>query len=467
MRPAARLLLLSLLNAALALPADPSSFETTWKRLKATLSSEDLYRLLWALPKGGDLHNHHEYSIPMTFWQEGAARRGYLIRTRIGACGEKEPIQWLALRLDSVAKLPTCPQHDFQPASTLSAAQRQAWLAALMLDPSEARDEFFDHIVLRLGDLERDPVLIADALLLAQRQLQDQNALYLETQLDPRGFNAMSEDQGAAAIRHRLATPEARATGITVRMQVSSLRFLPGAEDDLKDGFAFVHRNRDLWAGVNLVGREDNPDGRPARFAKVLSGLRRQYPDVHLSLHAGESSQPDSNVADTLALGAERIGHGTNAYLDPSAMRLLRTGRYLIEVSLLSNLELGYTPDLHRHPLPTYLRAGIPVCLNTDDLGIMDSNLTDEYLAAVSLFDLTWAEVVQLGRWSLEFSFTEASLKRELLTRYDGNVAAFKTAYSSPGWQRNLQQVNARPSGSTARVFKMRKQLAGAGRWLR
>lgn len=460
MRRSARFLLFLLLVVPFATAADPAPFEATWKALKAGLSNEDLYRLLWALPKGGDLHNHHEYSVPMTFWQESAERHGYLIRTKIGACGEQEPLQWLALRPDSVAQRPTCQQRDFQPARTLTPAQRQAWLAALTLDPSEGRDEFFERIVRRLGDLERDPILMADALVLAQRQLQAQNAVYLETQLDPRGFHGMSEDQGAAAVRSRLATQEARATGVAVRMQVSSLRFLPDAEDDLKDGFAFVHRNRDLWVGVNLVGREDNPGGRPTRFTKVLAALRRQYPDVHLSLHAGESSQPDAHVAETIALGAERIGHGTNAHQDPGAMRLLRSGRYLIEVSLLSNLELGYTPDLQRHPFSTYLRAGIPVCLNTDDLGIMDSNLTDEYFAAVALFDLTWAEVVRIGRWSIEFSFTEPPLKRDLLARYDRNVGAFERAYSEPDWRQTLSRVAPQHSGATTRVFKLRTRHA-------
>jgi hypothetical protein len=78
------------------------SFDADWKRFTHTLSKPDLYRLLWDLPKGGDLHNHHEYSIPMTFWLAGAAQRGYLTRARPG-CGET--LQWTVLRSDSVQKL--------------------------------------------------------------------------------------------------------------------------------------------------------------------------------------------------------------------------------------------------------------------------------------------------------------------------------------------------------------------------
>jgi adenosine deaminase CECR1 len=438
--------------------AELSPFESQWRELKTSLSNQDLYRLLWALPKGGDLHNHHEYSVPMSFWLDGATRGDYYTRARLSRCGETDPLPWLNLRKDSVSLLPPCQQHDFIPVRSLSESQRRTWISALTLDGNESRDEFFERIVLRLGDLERDSRLISDALVVAQRQLQAQNAVYLEAQADPRGFSGMSEDQGAEVIRRRLGQADSIGTGVAVRMQVSSVRFLDDAVKDLSDGFAFVHRNRDLWAGVNLVGREDNPAGRPARFVDVIKDLRQRYPDVLLSLHAGESGERDSSVAETLALGASRIGHGINAYLDPRALEMLASHRTLIEVSLISNQELGYVPDLRKHPFPIYLRQGIPVCLNTDDLGILVSNLTDEYFAAIALFDLTWAEVVQLGRWSLEFSFAEEGLKRELLARYDANVAKFEKEYSAADWRGRSSGVRPQPSGSTPRVMRLRKK---------
>jgi adenosine deaminase CECR1 len=446
------------LLAGLAPPGLAASlgFESRWRQLKVQLSNEDLYRLAWALPKGGDLHNHHEYSVPMLFWLEGAVRGNYDTRYRISPCGEADALRWLNLREDSVSRLPECERRDFMPVRSLDESQRKAWMSAMILDGDESKDEFFERIVLRLGDLERDHRLISEALVVAQRQLQAQNAVYLETQADPRGFARMTEDQGADVIRRRLSASDSAGTGVAVRMQVSTVRFLDDAEKDLSDGFAFVHRNRDLWAGVNLVGREDNPAGRPSRFTIVLEGLRRQYPDVLLSLHAGESGERDSNVAETLDLGAKRIGHGINAHLDPRAMARLGDGRTLIEMSLISNQKLGYTPDLRKHPFPLYLRKGIPVCLNTDDLGILDSNLTDEYFAAIVLFDLTWAEVVQIGRWSLEFSFAEGPLKKQLLARFDANAKRFEEEYSAANWRDRLNAVKPQPSGSTDRVMKLR-----------
>jgi adenosine deaminase CECR1 len=382
----------------------------------------------------------------MTFWLEQAGKGDYQTRVRQG-CGEV--LQWTVLRTDSVRKLAVCEQGDFIPMRKLTAGQKRAWLSAMTLDEDESgkadsRDEFFERAIPRLGDLERDPQFMADALVVAQQQLRAENAVYLETQADPRSFAGMTEDQGAEVLRRRLAQPDSLATGVAVRMQVSTLRFGNRAEADLQNGFAFVSRNPDLWVAVNLVGREDNPAGSPTRFSHILRDLRREYPGVNLSLHAGESAKADSNVAETIAMGAARIGHGINALQDPKAMDLLRTGRYMVETCLISNRALGYVPDLKSHPFPVYLRQGIPVSLNTDDRGTLQSNLTDEYFAAVSLFDLSWEEVVRIGRLSLEFSFAEPELKRNLLARYDERVREFVQKYSAADWRRTLARVRPR-----------------------
>lgn len=62
----------------------------------------------------------------------------------------------------------------------------------------------------------------------------------------------------------------------------------------------------------------------------------------------------------------------------------MRNGPYLVETSLISNRLLEYMPDPAQHLFIEYLRFGIPVCLNTDDSGVWDSNLTDEYFTALT-----------------------------------------------------------------------------------
>ncbi|MCB1123509.1 MAG: hypothetical protein KJT03_18295, partial [Verrucomicrobiae bacterium] len=68
-------------------------FASRWETLKATASPEQLYKLLYQLPKGGDLHNHLGGAVWPEWWYAVAtdpARNGgqrFYTRTRIENCG--------------------------------------------------------------------------------------------------------------------------------------------------------------------------------------------------------------------------------------------------------------------------------------------------------------------------------------------------------------------------------------------
>ena len=235
-----------------------------------------------------------------------------------------------------------------------------------------------------------------------------------------------------ALYRQRLAQADARTAGVTVRFQVSALRFHPDAEQVVRRIYRLASEHADIVA-VNLVGREDHDRGHPLRFLDTFRDLRRAYPGVRLSIHAGESARPDSHVRDTLLLGATRIGHGLNLIQDPQTLLDFRHGPYLVEVNLISNLLLGYVHDFAAHPFPEYLRTGVPVALSTDDRGMWDSTLTDEFFVAVREYGLSWAELRTLGRNSLAFSFLDDATKSRLLAEYGRRMDQFAKNFQRRG----------------------------------
>src|SRR6202022_379182 len=155
------------------------------------------------------------------------------------------------------------------------------------------------------------------------------------------------------------------------------------------------------------------------------------YPGIQLSIHAGESDEPNHHIRDTLILGANRIGHGINLLSDPDTMLSMKANKNLIEINLISNKVLEYVPNFADHPFPVFLRFGIPVCLNTDDRGMWGSNMTDEYFVAIKNFNLSWDEVVQVGQNSLEYSFAQPDIKKQLLQSYFDAVAKFEKRFSA------------------------------------
>jgi hypothetical protein len=78
--------------------------------------------------------------------------------------------------------------------------------------------------------------------------------------------------------------------------------------------------------------------------------------------------------------------------------------RELVETNLTSNADiLGVSGK--DHPFPLYRKFGAPVALSTDDEGIERVDLTHEYVRAVEEFGLAYADLKEIVRNSLEYSF--------------------------------------------------------------
>ena len=421
--------------------------------LKAQGNAEDLYRVLYHMPKGGDLHNHLSGAVFPEWWYEAALAqkaRGYdyYTKVRIENCrdyggneygGLAYYLMFRNIMAVQFEQLSECEKSEYKRLAELTAQEKAAWMDSIRLDkPHEGRDEFFQTHWQRLFALVRNPWLQAEILYRNMQAFGAEGVTYLELQVAIGGFrrpdgSVIPPQETANILRERLQERDAIDTGVTVRFQIAILRFTPNAEDSLRRVYQFVHENSDVFVAVNMVGREDNDKGYPLRFLPTMRELRRQYSGVRLSIHAGEVDEPNSHVRDTLLLGADRIGHGLNLITDDETMRLMRHGPYLVEINLISNLLLHYVNDYAEHPFPEYLRTGIPVSLSTDDRGMWDSTMTDEFYVAVTEFDLSWDEVKLLSRNSLTHAFVAPPIRQALLDNYAAKMAQFERQMTRSG----------------------------------
>jgi adenosine deaminase len=147
---------------------------------------------------------------------------------------------------------------------------------------------------------------------------------------------------------------------------------------------------------------------------QMLNYLHELYPKVHITLHAGELTlqlaAPEELFhirASIERAHAERIGHGVDVMYEPDPAALLRemaAKKVMVEICLTSNdVILGVSGQ--RHPLPVYLRYGVPVALATDDAGVSRSTMTEEYQRAVETYGLKYADLKRMARTSLAYSF--------------------------------------------------------------
>lgn len=447
-----RLVIISLSIVSSAGMSKPSS--DWFSDFKSEATSEQLYHFLYMLPKGGDLHNHLGGSNFSEWWYELATQPEqnggyhYYTRTIIKHCkgygtdefdSAPQSLLFRNIQHSNYIVLSECEKSEYRQMNELNLEQKTAWLNSIRLDKNfEGRAEFFEKHWSRLNDLGRNPIIAAEMLVKNMQAFAKEGLTYLETQIS--AFNKLKSDGSVYSgddvidlFRQRLIQNDAVETGVTTRLQQTLLRFSPSAEENLKRNYRLADKNRDILVGLNMAGREDNDKGYPLRFLKTFRELRQTLPAVKLAIHAGEVDEPNFHVRDTLLLGADRIGHGVNLIDDPQTMLLMRNNQYLIEINLISNLLLGYVSQYNQHPFPEYLRTGIPVALSTDDRGMWDSTMTDEYFVAVKEFNLSWQELVSLGENSLAFSFVDDVNKQRLLNDYAVRVKKFADRFEQKG----------------------------------
>lgn len=181
-------------------------------------------------------------------------------------------------------------------------------------------------------------------------------------------------------------------------------------------GFELASADPDV-VGINFVQPEDAymAMSEYTRQMRMLDYLHTVYPKVHISLHAGELAPGlvpppglSFHIRGAVDLGhAERIGHGVDVMYEADPKALLRemaSRHIMVEINLTSNdVILGVAGN--RHSLPEYRNAHVPTALSTDDEGVSRINITHEYARAAVDFGLSYIDLKNMARTSLEHAF--------------------------------------------------------------
>ena len=100
-----------------------------------------------------------------------------------------------------------------------------------------------------------------------------------------------------------------------------------------------------------------------------------------LKAHVGEWGTADDVRRAAELLELDEIQHGIAAAGDPAVMRFLADNRIRLNVCPTSNLLMGRVETLARHPIRRLFDAGVTVTVNTDDVLVFGSSLSEEFLA--------------------------------------------------------------------------------------
>jgi adenosine deaminase len=158
------------------------------------------------------------------------------------------------------------------------------------------------------------------------------------------------------------------------------------------------HKNSGV-VGFDIAGAErGNP---PHLFSDAYEIARKG--GLGLTAHAGEDEGPERVWEAVDRLGVNRIGHGCSAVNDAELMKRLARDRILVECCLTSNYQTGAARRDRKHPILTFLEAGVPVALCTDNTTVSRTDQTAENLLLAEA--LSAGEIARIHREAAERCF--------------------------------------------------------------
>lgn len=434
-----------LLSAAAPAPRAITPEARTAAYLDSIADSPPRLRIfLQRMPKGGDLHNHSGGAVYAEDFLRWAAAGGL--------CLTADPVRVVPPPCDKPGRVPAAGLERDYPryAAMIDAFSTRGFEAGIGDPRVSGYDRFFSTfdafwpaargnegkvIALAREQAAADRVSYAEfgtgadaARPLVEKigdvDTSDLFALYarIAPELPAAVAAARAEYDRYEADMERMegcATPAPKpACATEIRYLYTAIRTVPPSRvfTQLALGFALADADP-RFVGVNIAAPEHDPIAVRdyALHMRMLAFLKARHPRVSLSLHAGELTLglvPPRDLAfhirDAVAVaGARRIGHGVDIAYETDASALLARmarERVAVEINLTSNAVILGVKG-RDHPLSLYREAGVPVVLSTDDEGVSRSDMTNEYLRAVTEQKLRYPDLKQIARDSLHYAF--------------------------------------------------------------
>ena len=175
---------------------------------------------------------------------------------------------------------------------------------------------------------------------------------------------------------------------------------------------------RKRLSGIDLAGTEG--DAAPKDVRKAFLPLLERC--LHITIHAGETESVDNIWQAVYYLSADRIGHGLCLLDNPALIDRFVDKRIGVEMCPSSNFQVvGSFP--RGYPLKQYMAKGLCVTLNTDNMGISGTTVTDEFFrASLMTGGITLWDCLVLIRNSLDSAFCDEATKRQLVHSFEQQI---------------------------------------------
>jgi adenosine deaminase len=337
------------------------------------------------------------------------------------------------LTRELIARLPKAELHNhldgsLRPATLIELAHDAGFLLPstdpeavrryMLVDDARNLEEYIKRFDITIAVLQNAAAIERVAYEMVEDAARD-NVRYLEVRYCPHlsRRQGLSLEEVLEAELKGLRRGEVEFGVKTAVINCSLRHFDPALSNEI--AHASVDFRDEGVVALDLAGGEA---GRPAAphgpaFDIALKGR------LGITVHAGEAAGPES-IADALErCHAQRIGHGTRLFEDPSLLEYVRDHRIPIEINISSNVQTRVVASAAEHPVRAYFDQGLMVTLSTDSWLMSGTTLTDEYWLAHNTLGFTREEIDRMILNGFEAAFLPWPEKQLLIAAARADLA--------------------------------------------
>lgn len=249
---------------------------------------------------------------------------------------------------------------------------------------------------------------ITEAVKLVLENCKSQGLIYLELRFAPQKHceNGLSQEEVILAALEGLKKSDLHTNLILCLMRGS---------DNKKENLETVNLAKKYLVedggvvALDLAGAE--AIFKTSLFEEEFSLAKKL--EIPFTIHAGEADGAES-IKDALKFGAKRIGHGVRAFEDSELLDFIIKNQIPLEMCPTSNYQTKVLDDMSKYPLADFLKKGVKVTINTDDMAICRTTIKDEFNFIEEKFEFSKDDEKNLLLNAADVAFCSKQYKNQM-----------------------------------------------------
>ncbi|KAF5297888.1 hypothetical protein FQA39_LY11873 [Lamprigera yunnana] len=237
------------------------------------------------------------------------------------------------------------------------------------------------------------------------------NVVYLELRTTPRVEENMSKREYVETIIKAISDQ----SFITVKLLLSINR--SHALEEIQETMGLILEMYNIYPHI-IKGVDFSGNPNLGTFPEQLF-IKAREAGLKITLHCAEVVN-NEEVYQMLKFKPDRIGHGT--FINPryggcnKNWQLYCSNKIPLECCLTSNVLCNTVKSYAEHHMQEWMKNNLPFTINTDDKGVFDTTLSNEYFYAAKYLNMSKESMFNCSIVAINSSFADEEEKLKLKT---------------------------------------------------